>query len=32
LLVFFPGEQEGNTYRLLDAQNGWGYLATSIKS
>ncbi len=31
LIVFFPGEQEGNTYRLLDAKNGWGYLATSIK-
>lgn len=31
LVVFFPGEQEGNTYRLLDAKNGWGYLATSIK-
>lgn len=32
LVVFFPGEQEGNTYRLLDAKNGWGYLATSIKA
>jgi hypothetical protein len=32
LVVFFPGEQEGNEYRLLDAKNGWGYLATSIKS
>lgn len=31
LVVFFPGEQEGNEYRLLDAKNGWGYLATSIK-
>lgn len=31
LVVFFPGEQEGNIYRLLDAKNGWGYLATSIK-
>lgn len=31
LVVFFPGELEGNTYRLLDAKNGWGYLATSIK-
>jgi len=31
LVVFFPGEQVGNTYRLLDAKNGWGYLATSIK-
>lgn len=32
LVVFFPGEQEGNEYRLLDAKNGWGYLATSITS
>ncbi|WP_423679681.1 DUF1788 domain-containing protein [Undibacterium sp. WLHG33] len=32
LLVFFPGEQEGNVYRLLDAKNGWGYLATTIKA
>jgi hypothetical protein len=32
LVVFFPGEQEGNEYRLLDAKNGWGYLSTSIKS
>ncbi|MDY7579306.1 DUF1788 domain-containing protein [Herbaspirillum sp. RTI4] len=32
LVVLFPGEQEGNTYRLLDAKNGWGYLATSIKA
>ncbi len=31
LVVFFPGEKEGNTYRLLDAKNGWGYLATALK-
>lgn len=31
LLVFFPGEKDGNTYRLLDAKNGWGYLATALK-
>ena len=30
LLVFFPGEQEGNSYRLLDARDGWNYLATPI--
>lgn len=30
LLVFFPGEYEGNGYRLLDAQDGWNYLATPI--
>lgn len=31
LLVFFPGEHEGNSYRLLDARDGWNYLATPIK-
>ena len=30
LLVFFPGEQEANNYRLLDARDGWNYLATPI--
>ena len=30
LLVFFPGEHEGNSYRLLDASDGWNYLATPI--
>lgn len=30
LLVFFPGEKEGNTYRLLNAKDGWNYLATPI--
>lgn len=30
LLVFFPGEHEGNDYRLLDARDGWNYLATPI--
>jgi hypothetical protein len=29
-LVFFPGEHEGNSYRLLDARDGWNYLATPI--
>lgn len=31
LLVFFPGSHEGNSYRLLDARDGWNYLATPIK-
>ncbi len=31
LLVFFPGEHEGNRYRLLDARDGWNYLATPIQ-
>ena len=31
LLVFFPGESDGNIYRLLDARDGWNYLATPIK-
>jgi len=30
LLVFFPGEYEANNYRLLDARDGWDYLATPI--
>jgi hypothetical protein len=30
LLVFFPGEHEGNNYRLLGARDGWNYLATRI--
>jgi len=32
LLVFFPGEKEGNTYRFLDARTGWNYLAIPILS
>jgi hypothetical protein len=32
LLVFFPGEHTGNRYRLLDARDGWDYLATPITS
>jgi hypothetical protein len=30
LLVFFPGDQEGSSYRLLDARDGWNYLAIPI--
>lgn len=30
LLVFFPGERDGSNYRLLDAQDGWNYLAVPI--
>jgi hypothetical protein len=30
LLVFFPGEVEGNNYRLLGARDGWNYLATLL--
>ena len=30
LLVFFPGEHDGNSYRLLDARDGGNYLATPI--
>ena len=32
LLVFFPGEHEGNTYRFLDARDGLSYLAVPITS
>ena len=30
LLVFFPGVYEQNNYRLLDARDGWNYLAYPI--
>jgi len=30
LVVFFPGEHDGNSYRLLDARDGWNYLAIPI--
>jgi hypothetical protein len=30
LIVFFPGTKEGSNYRLLDARDGWNYLANSI--
>ncbi|MFH1688626.1 MAG: DUF1788 domain-containing protein, partial [Candidatus Eisenbacteria bacterium] len=30
LVVFFPGEYEENNYRLLDARDGWNYLAVPI--
>ncbi len=32
LVVFFPGEHEANNYRLLDARDGWNYLAVPIKA
>ena len=30
LVVFFPGEYENSNYRLLDARDGWSYLAVPI--
>ncbi|MGE3993612.1 BREX protein BrxB domain-containing protein [Pseudorhodoplanes sp.] len=30
LIVFFPGHFERNNYRLLDARDGWNYLAVPI--
>lgn len=30
LLVFFPGVYENHNYRLLDARDGWNYLAVPI--
>ncbi len=30
LLVFFPGRHDGSKYRLLDARDGWDYLAVPI--
>lgn len=32
LLVFFPGEKDGNNYKMLDARDGWNYLAIPITS
>ncbi|MCK4412366.1 MAG: DUF1788 domain-containing protein [Candidatus Eisenbacteria sp.] len=30
LVLFFPGEFDDNNYRLLDARDGWNYLAVPI--
>jgi hypothetical protein len=30
LVLFFPGEFDNNNYRLLDARDGWSYLAIPI--
>jgi hypothetical protein len=30
LIIFFPGVYEHNNYRLLDARDGWNYLAVPI--
>jgi hypothetical protein len=30
LLVFFPGQYEDTNYRLMDARDGWNYLAVPI--
>jgi hypothetical protein len=30
LLVFFPGKKDSNNFRLLDARDGWNYLAIPI--
>ena len=30
LVLFFPGEYENNNYRLLNARDGWNYLAVPI--
>lgn len=30
LVVFFPGEYAENNYRLLDARDGWNYMAIPI--
>jgi hypothetical protein len=30
LVVFFPGSRNENNYRLLDARDGWNYLAHGI--
>lgn len=30
MIIFFPGTYEKNVYRLLDARDGWGYMAFPI--
>jgi len=30
VVVFFPGSYDQNTYRLLDAREGWNYMAIPI--
>ncbi|MCE5247411.1 DUF1788 domain-containing protein [bacterium] len=30
LVIFYPGHCDNNTYRLLDARDGWNYLAVPI--
>jgi len=30
LILFFPGDYDSNNYRLLDARDGWNYLAVPI--
>lgn len=30
MVVFFPGEHDNGNYRLLDARDGWNYLAMPI--
>jgi len=30
ILIFFPGEYQNNHFRLLDARDGWSYLARPI--
>ncbi len=30
VVVFFPGDYEGNNYKLLGAKDGWNYLAVPI--
>jgi len=32
LLVFFPGGRDERNYRLLNARDGWNYLATPIEA
>lgn len=32
LVAFFPGQYENTTYRLLDARDGWNYLAVPIRA
>lgn len=30
MVIFFPGTKDGNNYRMLDAHDGWNYMANGI--
>ena len=30
LVIYFPGTKDGNNYRMLDAHDGWNYMANGI--
>ncbi len=30
MVIYFPGTKDGNNYRMLDAHDGWNYMANGI--